>query len=219
MKEKYFIKYSSDMRRGFDMSEIFGICPYLSSPSEKIYFSFDKNSKILDIGGFIGDSTVFFAKQGTMIYVFEPQKKAFDLILDNMRLNKLKNFKSYNKAITHDGRDIILDDNEKITDDIDVMNLKKGSLKKIVKFSDALKNENQWSLIKIDIEGGEWSILEEIIRNVRLVKNVKGFIIELHDYSKNKNLLKRFIDLLKKKGFNVEIQLSGRLGMLWVKRD
>lgn len=218
MKRSYLIKYTSDMLRGFDMSEIFGMCPYYSSKSKRIALNLNNKSRVLDIGGFIGDSAVFFGLQGAKVYVFEPQKTAYNLILENMTLNGLKNFEVTNSAVTSDGRDLLIENTNKISDSFDATKNKSGVKLKSLKFSDVLKKEKIWDIVKIDIEGGEWELFEQICQNPKIIGRVKAFVIEIHHIKDNKEMLKRFIELLRRDKFSVELDILGNLGMIWAKR-
>jgi FkbM family methyltransferase len=62
----------------------------------------DPNKNIIEIGGHCGTSTILYSKFLTngKIYVFEPQKKMFDLLLKNIKQNNLEEkIIPYNNAV------------------------------------------------------------------------------------------------------------------------
>ena len=73
------------------------------------------------------------------------------------------------------------------------------NLNKIIE--DHFNNENRLFL-KIDIEGFEYEILEDIISNSH---KIQGMVIEFHDVTKNLNKITHFINELKSELFLVHI--------------
>ncbi len=214
------IKYSTDISKGFALFEIFGFCPYYSSESGKIKFRLNHQSKVCDIGAFIGDSAVFFGLQGAKVYSYEPQETAFKLINENLKLNGLKNVKILNYPVTSDGRMLSLNNNsDKISDGFNITDNFGNNKIKSVKFEDALTYEKKWDLVKIDIEGGEWEILRSICKKPDILKSINGIAMEIHHPLKNKETLDKFSELLKSENFAVEINAQNALGMLWAKRN
>jgi len=59
----------------------------------------DKNSVVVDIGGYIGTNTVKMGRLAKKVYVFEPVKPIFDLLVQNIKLNHLENVEYYNLGI------------------------------------------------------------------------------------------------------------------------
>ncbi len=219
IKKNVKMKYSADISTGFAVFEIFGFCPYYSSKSGKIKFNICNDSTVCDIGAFIGDSAVFFGLQGAKVYSYEPQIKAFRLIEENLKLNGLKNVQLINTPVTFDGRILSLDSNsDKISDSFNTFTNTGDTKIKSIKFSDALKMERKWDLVKVDIEGGEWEILKDLCKNPRILKKIKGIVIEIHHPRKNRQILDKFVNLLRNNNFNVEVDAQNELGMLWAKR-
>ena len=60
-------------------------------------------------------------------------------------------------------------------------------------YNDYIKSEKEKIFLKIDIEGSEYLILDEIIK---IQKNLTGVIIEFHDVNKNLIKIKKFINSL-----------------------
>ena len=61
--------------------------------------NFISKGNILEIGGHSGTSTLFYSSICDNLYVFEPQKKMYNLICKNMEDNNKQNVNIFNKAL------------------------------------------------------------------------------------------------------------------------
>lgn len=85
--------------------------------------NFISKGNILEIGGHSGTSTLFYSHIFDNLYVFEPQKKMYNLICKNMKDNNKQNVNIFNKALFCFNGEINMNDtdldgvrkNEKIT--------------------------------------------------------------------------------------------------------
>lgn len=50
----------------------------------------DKNDIILDVGGYIGSTALYFAQYAKKVYVLEPSEVAYELLLENVKQNPFK---------------------------------------------------------------------------------------------------------------------------------
>ncbi|WP_434285723.1 FkbM family methyltransferase [Aliarcobacter cryaerophilus] len=146
-------------------------------------YSLNKDSIVFDLGGYHGEfAQKIYDKYGSDIYVFEPVKEYYEIIKNRFKNNskiKVFNFGFSNKDET---MDITLNDDGSSTF---ITNGKKETiaLKSIVDF---FKNEdiNQIDLFKINIEGGEFSVLPELIKNDK-IKSIKNLQIQFHNFIPN----------------------------------
>ena len=192
-------------------TEIFKLLEYKSSVDAI------KNAinPIIDIGAHVGFFSIFAncLNNDVKIYSIEPEKNNFELLNKHKEENKVINIKTFKCAIgkeTRDGELIIKEDsiNHKI---------KKGEKLKTKKrekeegiFQDvrifSLKDffdENKIkkvSLIKMDIEGGEYDIIENLDNDD--FSKIGAFVLETHD-SKTKNR-KCLEEILRENGFSVQ---------------
>ena len=192
-------------------TEIFKLLEYKSS------VDVIKNAinPIIDIGAHAGFFSIFAncLNNDVKIYSIEPEKNNFELLNKHKEENKVINIKTFKCAIgkeTRDGELIIKEDsiNHKI---------KKGEKLKTKKrekeegiFQDvrifSLKDffdENKIkkvSLIKMDIEGGEYDIIENL--DTDDFSKIGAFVLETHD-SKTKNR-KCLEEILRENGFSVQ---------------
>lgn len=156
------------------------------------------NKVVLDIGGFVGDSAILFAKVGNVkkVIVYEPLKENITFIKKNIKVNNLQH-------------KIILNEfgvGEKTETKIIESSNSPGSLgfglkgnKYIVKLNlrsweivlqDAIKNKVY--LAKVDCEGAEQYLTNV---NKTLISKIPIWIIETHNLKIQSNVLKYFKDL------------------------
>ena len=62
-----------------------------------------KDKFFIDIGSNLGIATIIMAKLNpqSTIYSFEPFKKAYDMLVNNIKLNSLTNVKTFNLAVSN----------------------------------------------------------------------------------------------------------------------
>lgn len=69
-----------------------------------------EGSRILDIGANVGIVSIYMAKlfRGATIYAYEPLSLNYDNLCKNIEINDVTNVVPVNKAVTADGRDLIM---------------------------------------------------------------------------------------------------------------
>lgn len=212
------ISFNYYLRDDIDFSvftEVFKLLEYKSSVDAI------KNAKdpIIDIGAHVGFFSIFTncLNNDVKIYSIEPEKNNFELLNKHKEENKITNIKTFKCAIgkeTRDGELIIKEDsiNHKVkklkietSGRIQKSKKEEGIFQDIRIFS--LKdffNDNKIkkvSLIKMDIEGGEYDIIENL--NVDDFSKIGAFVLEAHD-SKTKNR-KCLEEKLRENGFSVQV--------------
>lgn len=160
------------------------------------------NNKIFfDIGANIGLVSLILAKLNPdcIIYAFEPYKKVFDIFVQNIKLNNIKNIYPFNIAITGNS---IKDDSSikmlinKTVSGANSIFASEKNFNKYIKKPDStivktisldgfvkLKNINDIYLMKIDCEGSEY----DIILNSNIFKE-KKYLISLANFIISKNI-------------------------------
>lgn len=141
-----------------------------------------KNSTVLDIGANIGNHTIFFAKMFQKVYAFEPNPVTYEVLKINSNfVSETKNIELFNFGlsdidgtlpffINHSniGGSAIAENNETLENIIDV------SVKKLDDLT--ILNDENVSLIKIDVEGHELKVLKGA-KNT-LCKNMPAILFE-----------------------------------------
>ncbi len=167
-------------------------------------------SKVLNLGGFIGDSAIYLSRKCKKVYVFEPEKEKFKIMSKNVHNNKLQNkiilFKF--AAVGSSVKKIIINKNDSFDIDSSITHYNfKASLKEEVKcmhIKDILDIDH-FDGLECDIEGAEWEIINFFLR-----ENTWSFnkaIFELHfskeKFSEELIIFNKFLNFLKKKGKTV----------------
>ena len=164
----------------------------------------NKNKTFIDIGGWIGTTCIYSSRKSKNVYVVEADKESIISLKENCRLNS-DNITIIEKAIYNKSEDTVIFgknthlNNSKLNDstsqicnndNIDIQNEGYYSVKTIT-IDDIMKQNDikpiDISLIKVDIEGGEEFILEDLFRLKRNY-NVSLYISFHHTWWKNKDL-------------------------------
>jgi FkbM family methyltransferase len=182
--------------------------------NEYLFTSKNKKPIIFDCGANIGFATIFFKwlYPESEIYAFEPDKKTFEILKKNVSQNRLRKVHLFNSAIS--------DQNGKIDFFIDskspgslVMSTKQERMPKDKITVDCLslsslikeKNLSKIDYIKMDIEGSESEVIQDLNKNHQL-KNIAKFSIEYHHkISGHKSQLSKFLQVFESNGFEYQI--------------
>lgn len=192
---KYYIQNTSDPSTLGSIKEIIKENEYKLNNFNNI-----KDATFIDIGANCGIATIILAKQNpeSTVISFEPDKKVFEFLTNNIQLNDLKNVILHNKAVSKKGiktinlymNSVCSGGNTTYSDpdtfkkynadnNINIYQVECISLDEII---DNYKINNI-ELLKIDCEGAEYDILynSNYFRN-KFVKNIVG---EFHDLNYN----------------------------------
>jgi FkbM family methyltransferase len=142
---------------------------------------------VIDVGGFIGDFSLYAVKRlnARRVIVCEPSPRSWALLLQNIRSNGFeKLIVPVNKAVT-DGSDIMMNIDAPDTSQCTVsayfqseqpaQSVPGISLEQLLRDYDVEKVD----LLKIDCEGGEYSILESTPEEV--FSRIQNIVFEYHD--------------------------------------
>lgn len=145
-------------------------------------FKLNKNSNVLDLGGYKGDwANEIDKRYGCNIFIFEPvnefYKNVYKRFEDNNKI-KVYNFgisdcdKKVNISKNKDGSSTHRMFNESILETI--------MLKNIVNVINENKL-NKIDLIKINIEGGEYEVLPKLIKSKKILV-CKNILVQFHPF-------------------------------------
>lgn len=179
---------------------------------EKIY-GFDSNHDhplIIDCGSNIGMSLLFFKKlyPKSTILAFEPNPKSAELIQKNIRTNQLTGIELFQYALSnHEGKsDFYYTNKHGNINSTTNKPLNYGSKIEIQSklLSNFVKGKSV-DLIKIDIEGDEIKVIEDL-KNHGLISNSKEYIIEFHEKtSLPENSFSKFLSIFEEEGYFLKI--------------
>jgi FkbM family methyltransferase len=169
---------------------------------------------ILDCGANIGMATLFFKWRypKSTIYSFEPDPETFRLLVENVKRNGLINVCPQNLALSDKNGVADFYISRKNTGSLKMSLLKErvGGEKieaKVVLLSDFIKSKriSRIDFIKMDIEGAENAVLEEMGTS-GLLKSVDKMIIEYHhNISGHDSDMKNILSILDSSDFRYQI--------------
>jgi FkbM family methyltransferase len=162
----------------------------------------DKNKIFIDIGAWIGTTAMYGSRKSKHVYSIEADIGSFDDLSKNCEINCEQNYTLINKAIYNiDNIDIKFGKNKflsnsRLNDSTsqiysenetsnEFYNIKSITLDQIIKENQI--NPNEISLIKVDIEGGEEDIMEELY-SIHKKYNIPLYLSFHHHWWKDKNL-------------------------------
>ena len=167
---------------------------------------------IIDCGGNIGVTTLFLKYQfpKASVLVFEPSAENFKVLQQNIERNKLADVKAVRAAVCDTEGEVTFWDDPKspgsATSTETVAN-SKGTDRFTQETVPAVRLsrfiDRPVDVLKMDIEGGEGVVLDELDRSGKLAQ-VSEIIFEYHMNPANKiNALPRVIEILERNGFRV----------------
>ena len=177
---------------------------------EELYFpkllKLPDNAIVIDVGAHIGSFSVLIhnkMKNG-QVYAIEPSKQNYELLLDQIGINDLK-IKSFKIALSdkkgkmklyegnHSARGSLFREEGKNFEIIETQTMKN--------FFEENKIE-KCDLMKMDIEGGEYSVLYSTPKEI--FDKIDKIFLEVHEIDGQNKL--DLIEFLNKQGFKIEIK-------------
>lgn len=182
--------------------------------SKEYYFQSEKqNPAIIDCGANIGMAVLYFKflYPNCSVTAFEPNPLAFYLLNKNITQNNLSNVAIKNVALSN--RDGSIEFFTKGRQGMLVASIikERGGDDCISiqsqKMSDFIK-DNKFDLLKMDIEGAETEVMEDLILAGK-IKNISAYIIEYHHrIDHNKTSMTDFIRPFEERGYGYNIKTS-----------
>lgn len=158
------------------------------------YPNLNKNSIVFDVGGYLGDfAEAIQKKYGCLVYLFEPHPKFFNKCKKRFKDNK--KIISLNYGLSNQDKFFnIYDDNDGSSfyrKNHDQKNQINCEVRDILKVKKDLKI-NQIDLIKINIEGEEYNLLEHLIQQNSLDIAFE-YQIQFHNFLSDAKSRRNFI--------------------------
>ena len=165
---------------------------------------------IIDCGSNIGMALLFFKKlyPGSKIIAFEPDKKTFEILKENVETNKLKYVEVVNKAVYNSEGTIDFYYDPDHPGSL-WMSVEKERLPKACGQVDSVLLSNyvrgRVDFLKMDIEGAEYLVIEELSHRNKL-KLIKEMVIEYHHHIKPADdNFSKILKILEENGFGYQI--------------
>lgn len=157
---------------------------------------FKENDIVIDIGANIGIVSIYLAKKYPFlkIYSFEPFKANYKSLIKNIKINHIskETIKPFEKAVTKDGRHILMKTPDPLNSGSFQIDFKKNKLRSdqknivqsttldhIIETALAENNQNCIKLLKMDCELAEY----EILKNTKTenLKKISYLCAEFHE--------------------------------------
>jgi FkbM family methyltransferase len=160
---------------------------YADGAEKTLRYNYDLNAEsvVVDVGGYEGDfAAELYARYKSKIYVFEPVSTYIKKLQERFRQNQDIRIISKGLGARNEAIDIYIMD-EASSHTRKEYNNKGGTLEKaeimdVVRFMEE-HAFNQVDLIKINIEGAEYDLLDRIIEQ-GLLNRFKNLQIQFHDF-------------------------------------
>ena len=169
---------------------------------------------IIDCGANIGMSVLYFKKLFPLstIIAFEANPHAFKLLEKNVSDNKISKVELHNLALFDKETEISFFIGDNISTLGGSINKGRGGFTELKvpakKLSDYLKQLKTIDLIKMDVEGAELNIINDLVESFTINK-VKEYIIEYHhNMEGNRSTLSSFLEKFESNGFKYNIKAS-----------
>ncbi len=148
----------------------------------RLNYPLNESSIVFDVGGFSGEWAIpIFLKYMPTIHIFEPVKESAKILRKKFSNNK----KIYTHEIGLSGKTelarISLESHSASTHNTN--HSKKFDEIKLVAISEFMKRHNIYhiDLVKINIEGGEYDLLEHIL-DTGIVNHIDNIQVQFHDF-------------------------------------
>ena len=149
----------------------------------RLKYPFKDNWVVFDCGGYLGDfcQDVLDKNENLDIYVFEPVQKYCNSIRE--RFQHHKNVKVFDFGLGSKNKSIDIDLNDLHSSEFTASDKRKLISCEIVNVLNFLEQKNikHIDLIKLNIEGGEYDLLEKLISS-GFIRNIKNLQIQFHNY-------------------------------------
>lgn len=174
---------------------------------KKRYGMIKRANVIIDIGAHIGSFSCFMAYKfrDVQVYSYEPEKKNFNALQTNIKLNKLRNIMAFNLAVGEKmGKRKFYIQNDNLgahslyVKSQEFVEVDCKSLKDIFDSN----NIQKCDFLKMDCEGAEYEILYSTSQEY--FDRIEYITLEYHDWFLKDKHHKELIKLLQEKGFKVE---------------
>jgi FkbM family methyltransferase len=173
---------------------------------KNIYFfkSESDSPLIIDAGANIGMGVLYWKRlyPKSKIIAFEPSRMAYKSLLKNVEANNLTNVQCINKAVADKEGVLQFTTNEIISGSLVTEKNLKDNYEVDVTTLGKYIQENI-DLLKIDIEGAEKFIFDDIKSNISFLNNI---FLEYHSFINEKQYLSKYLTIFEENGFRYSIE-------------
>jgi FkbM family methyltransferase len=187
------------------IKEIFFDKPYVR------YFELPKNPVVIDVGGYIGDFTLYAAKylKARKVIVYEPTKENFEILSRNVENNSFEGeVVAVNKAVGIDSEirlNVEISDNEEVHVSSYWYQEAEQRVIPCVTLAELMETHviQSVDLLKVDCEGGEYDIFPAL--DDETLGRIKNIVFEYHRVDGFEKRLHCVLDRLKSAGYTLRV--------------
>ena len=169
-------------------------------------FEINTNDTVIDIGAHIGLFSLLVSQlcKTGKILSFEPVSENFDLLVSNLKLNRIENILPFNMAVSkNSGRlDLFLNNDQSahsiFSKSSESINVESTSLQKIFEEHKI----SSCKILKLDCEGAEYEIIDSLPSEY--LDKIQNIVIEYHLADTKPELVKSLILKIKNAGFKIK---------------
>lgn len=187
----YSIQYTDQSSLYFEFKDIF--------KNQIYHFNSQKpNPIIIDAGSYIGISIIYFkyVYPDARIIGFEPDKKIFKILQDNIIRNNLSNIELINSALSSNDEELVFYPDGTDGGSLFFKNNKEPTKIRAVKLSKYITEPVDF--LKMNIEGAELDVLTEISEKLHYINEM---VIEYHSFNNFNQNLHKILNLLNHNNF------------------
>ena len=184
-------------------------------------FDINDSDIVIDIGAHIGLFALFasqFCKQGK-IFCFEPIKENYELLVENINSNKIKNIIPFNFAVSKESDSVKIFLNDDYSGHSMFLETNNFVIVKSKSLLDIFSENNiqECNFLKLDCEGAEYDIINSLPSD--FLNKIKKSVIEYHLADTHPKLLEQLIKKLRKCSFIVNTRpLFSDIGFLFANK-
>ncbi|MFW5886403.1 MAG: FkbM family methyltransferase [Bacteroidota bacterium] len=183
MKKKATRFYDINVRKDEFKKTVYNWKDRQGDKTLRLDYPLDENSLVFDIGGYAGDFAAdIFCKYNCNVYVFEPVSVFYEKI--KTRFSNNSKVKVFNVGLSGESTSSTISINGTSSSLFKASDTMQGTQKiKLVSIADFIQEHGieKIDLMKINIEGGEYPLLEALTEN-NLINFSRYYQIQFHNF-------------------------------------
>lgn len=177
---------------------------------KKIYEFKTNNPKpiIIDCGASMGVSVLYFSKKypSAKIIAFEPDESVLPFLMKNIQSHNIENIELFKKAVWTEETELKFFTDNGLGGRVGLRyENQKPKIIKSLRLRDFLDIQKPIDMLKIDIEGSEYAVIQDC---EDLLFNVKNIFIEYHSLCDEEQHLDEILNIVKRQGFRYHLKES-----------
>ena len=165
----------------FNVDAFFGFAGVSGDSTLRVDYNLNEHSVVIDAGGFVGQwAYKINTKYNSTVYVFEPVKELYDNIV--VKFEQTPKVQVFNYGLLDKTQELQISVNG---DSSSTYEQDHSEIETILckEFNEVLKEHNitHIDLMKINIEGGEYDLLDHIIKK-KLQSNIDNIQVQYHRF-------------------------------------